>query len=206
MVDETSKRQNVKTSKEADEDLCRWTMDDGRLDHDQPAIHNRQSPIDNPRLLAVWRALEAVTDPEIPVISVIEMGIVADVRVEHRRVIVDMTPTFVGCPALDVIRENIRAAIHALGEPDVEVNVVFDPPWSSDRITKEGRRKLKDFGLAPPVHACGASVAAPNLECTPCPYCESTNTNLESIFGPTLCRSIHYCRDCLQSFEHFKPV
>jgi len=163
-------------------------------------------PIGNPRITAIWRALETVTDPEIPVISVVDMGIIADVRVEDRRVAVDMTPTFVGCPALDMIRENIALAVRAAGEVEVIVNVVFDPPWSSDRITEAGRRKLKAFGLAPPVRACGPASVAPSLERIECPYCDSTNTDVESIFGPTLCRSIHYCRNCLQSFEHFKPV
>jgi len=188
-----------------DEDQRRLSFDDCRLVHDEPAIPNRQSPFDNSRLAAVWRALESVTDPEIPVINIVEMGIVADVRANATRVIVDMTPTFVGCPALEVIREGIRSAIQALGERDVDVNVVFDPPWTSDRISDEGRRKLKNFGLAPPGRACGAA-ATPSLDRISCPYCESTETDLESIFGPTLCRSIHYCRNCLQSFEHFKPV
>jgi len=87
----------------------------------------------------------------------------------------------------------------------VTVNVVFDPSWTSDRISASGREKLKAFGLAPPGERCsGGSVQT--LERTPCPYCNSLDTDLESLFGPTLCRSIHYCRSCLQSFEHFKAV
>ncbi len=206
MVDETSKRQNVEKSPKRDEDHWRSTNVEGRINHDQSGTDNRKSAIDKHRLAAVWGALEAVADPEIPVINVVEMGIVADVRVLDQRIIVDMTPTFVGCPALDVIREGIRSAVRALGEQDVEVNVVFDPPWTSDRITDVGRRKLKDFGLAPPGSQCGVSATTPNLDRIPCPYCDSTDTDIESIFGPTLCRSIHYCRNCLQSFEHFKPV
>ena len=91
------------------------------------------------------------------------------------------------------------------GELNVCVNVVYHPPWTSDRITDEGRRKLKEFGLAPPGARCGGG-ASPDLEQAPCPYCDSTETDLESVFGPTLCRSIHYCRNCLQPFEHFKAV
>jgi ring-1,2-phenylacetyl-CoA epoxidase subunit PaaD len=153
----------------------------------------------------IRRVLETVTDPEIPVVNVIEMGIIADVRIEADGVIVDMTPTFVGCPALDVIRESIRAAVTGLGETDVTVNVVFDPPWTTDRINESGRRKLKEFGLAPPGERCSAT-GSPDLERVACPHCDSSNTELESLFGPTLCRSIHYCHDCLQSFEHFKSV
>lgn len=177
MVNETSKRQNAKTPKETDGSDCS----------------------------AVWKALESVTDPEIPVVNVVEMGIIAGVRLEGDEVVIDMTPTFVGCPALDVIRENIRTAVSAVTPAQVRVNVVFDPPWTSERISEKGRQKLKAFGLAPPSGQRSVG-AMPTLERTPCPYCDSVDTDLESIFGPTLCRSIHYCRSCLQSFEHFKAV
>ena len=103
----------------------------------------------------VWTALATVTDPEIPVISIIDMGMVASVSIDAGIVIVRMTPTFAGCPALDVIRNNISDAIQAAGFDQVRVDVVFDPPWTSDRITEVGRRLLKEFGLAPPGRACG---------------------------------------------------
>ncbi len=157
----------------------------------------------------VWAAVASVTDPEIPVLSVVELGIVPDVRVEadgnRTHIEVDMCPTFAGCPALEVMAGNIRQAVEAAGFDDVKVNVVFDPPWTSDRISEEGLRKLKAFGLAPPVR-CGGEVKREMLEHVACPFCDSTNTTLESIFGPTLCRAIHYCNTCLQSFEQFKPV
>ncbi|MCH9003002.1 MAG: phenylacetate-CoA oxygenase subunit PaaJ [Planctomycetes bacterium] len=159
----------------------------------------------SPRERAVWRSLEGVLDPEIPVINVIDLGIIAAVRAGDEGVEVDMTPTFAGCPALDVIRQDIAEAVKAIGEDRVTVNVVYDPPWTSDRITPDGRRKLKEFGLAPPGKRCTGG-ELPNLESTLCPYCDSTNTEMESIFGPTLCRSIHYCHACKQSFEHFKAV
>lgn len=157
------------------------------------------------RLSTIHRALETVTDPEIPVITIIEMGMIANVRLEDTGVIVDMTPTFAGCPALNMIRDDIRKAVQNVGEENVCVNVVYDPPWTSDRITPEGLKKLREFGLAPPGKRCTGG-QSPDLENTPCPFCDSTNTDLESIFGPTLCRSIHYCQNCLQSFEHFKAV
>jgi len=189
-------------------------------------IGNRQSAIGDPRLAAIWNALESVTDPEIPVLSVVDMGIVADVRVEEDSVAVDMTPTFVGCPAVDVMRSAIHDAVAALGERNVAVNVVFDPPWTSDRITEKGRERLLAFGLAPPKREgtrglrdggtqksrAGSArrsfvpLDVGRLERVACPFCHSTNTTMESMFGPTLCRSIHYCNDCLQSFEHFKNV
>lgn len=169
-------------------------------------IGNRQSEIGNARISAIWRALETVTDPEIPVLSVVDMGIIADVRVRDDGVSIDITPTFAGCPAVDVIRGDIRAAVQAVGEMNVTVNVVYDPPWTSDRLTEAGRKKLEAFGVAPPqATRCGAA-SMPSLDGVACPHCHSVETDLESLFGPTLCRSIHYCRNCRQSFEHFKQV
>jgi len=152
----------------------------------------------------VWRALERVTDPEIPVLNVVDLGIIAAVRIHGNHVEVDMTPTFAGCPALDVIREEIRQSVSEAMQHAVTVHVVYDPPWTSDRISEEGRRKLKAFGLSPPGPRCGSIPAS--LEKVACPFCESKDTRLDSIFGPTLCRSMHYCESCRQSFEHFKPV
>lgn len=154
----------------------------------------------------VWQALQAVADPEIPPLSILDLGIITDVRVERDGVTVDMTPTFAGCPALDMIRENITEAVAQLGDDRVTVNIVYDPPWTTDRITETGRRVLKEFGLAPPGRQCGGGSAVPDLDRVPCPHCDATDTELESLFGPTLCRSIHYCKSCRQSFEHFKPV
>ena len=154
---------------------------------------------------AIWQALETVKDPEIPVVTVVEMGMIAAVRLEGDHAVVDMTPTFVGCPALGIICDDIRKAVSGLCATLVTVNVVYDPPWTTDRISEAGRRKLKEFGLAPPGAACpGGNL--PDLEKVTCPHWESTDTDLESMFGPTLCRSIHYCQNCLQSFEYFKPV
>ena len=171
------------------------------------AVHSKgfTDGVNDDRHDRVMSVLQHVNDPEIPVLSVVDLGIIAAVRVEADGVTVDMTPTFVGCPALDVIRGDIRRAVEEIGEKNVAVNVVFDPPWTSDRITENGRRVLKEFGLAPPGRRCGTN-ESPDLGATPCPFCDSQDTELESIFGPTLCRSIHYCRSCLQSFEHFKSV
>ncbi len=153
----------------------------------------------------IWDALAGVPDPEIPPLSIVELGMIAAVRVAEDHAEVDMTPTFAGCPALALIREEIERAVHAAGEHEVVVNTVFDPPWTTERISEVGRRKLKEFGLAPPGRRC-AGDSLPDIELVPCPHCDSTETDLESIFGPTLCRSIHYCRTCRQSFEHFKAV
>lgn len=150
------------------------------------------------------QAIESVTDPEIPVLSVIDMGIIAGVRLQDQFVAVDITPTFVGCPAVDTIRDNVRSALHAIGEQKVEVNLVFDPPWTTQRITERGRQKLKEIGFSPPFKGIvQIGLPPPNV---PCPHCDSTKTCMESMFGPTLCRAIYYCHQCRQSFEHFKTV
>lgn len=158
----------------------------------------------DPRSRAVWQAIESVTDPEIPVLSVVDMGIIANVRLDPRRVTVDVTPTFVGCPAVDLIRANIAAALAAIGEKEVEVNIVFDPPWTTERMSEVGRQKLKEVGFSPPTRPLvQIGLATPNV---PCPFCDSSNTAMESMFGPTLCRAIYYCNACRQSFEHFKTI
>ena len=156
---------------------------------------------------AVWSALAEVEDPEIPVISVVDLGVVRDVQVEGERVHVEFTPTFLGCPALEVMRAQIGAAIEALGgEP--EVAVIQDDSWSTDKITPDGREKLRAAGFAPPAPR---EAGAPNLvqlksAVFRCPYCGSTQTRLENIFGPTPCRSIRYCSSCRQPFEQFKTI
>ncbi len=154
----------------------------------------------------VWDALQDVKDPEIPLISLVELGMISEVSVTSGRVSVKMLPTFAGCPALDVMREQIVHAVRGAGFEEVGVDVVFDPPWSTDRITAEGLAKLKAFGLALPGR-CGEEGASESaLRNVACPFCGSKDTDLESIFGPTLCRAIHYCTECQQSFEQFKPV
>ena len=164
------------------------------------------SPTDVPATERIWNALQTVTDPEIPVISVIELGIIQDVYVENGAATIEMCPTFAGCPALDYMRDDIRKAVTSAGFEAVNVRVVFDPPWTTDRITDIGRQKLKEFGLAPPKKCIGSALTEQHISDVACPFCDSKNTALESIFGPTLCRAIHYCNACQQSFEQFKPV
>jgi ring-1,2-phenylacetyl-CoA epoxidase subunit PaaD len=160
----------------------------------------------------VWKALAEIPDPEIPVVSVVDLGVVRDVAVHGERVHIEFTPTFLGCPALEVMRDTMADAVRALGaEPDVEV--VLDDSWSTDRITPEGRRKLRESGFAPPrlrSEVVGAGHAPPLVQLQrqifKCPYCGSTDTSLENIFGPTPCRSIRYCANCRQPFEQFKTI
>ncbi len=167
---------------------------------------SRETSIADPAEKRVWDALETVMDPEIPLISTVELGLIAGVEVDGAAATVSITPTFAACPALDLIRSQIREAVTAAGFSPVSVETVYDPPWTSDRVSESGRRKLKEFGLAPPKRMNGRCMQPQDLVGVACPYCDSTQTVLESAFGPTLCRSIHYCDGCRQSFEHFKPV
>jgi ring-1,2-phenylacetyl-CoA epoxidase subunit PaaD len=155
----------------------------------------------------VWEALAGIPDPEIPVISVVDLGVVRGVQVEDGRVRVEFTPTFLGCPALEVMRDQMAACIAGLGaEPEVEV--VLDDSWSTDRITPEGREKLRAAGLAPPAPRSAEAPALVQLQAKGfrCPYCGSRDTALENIFGPTPCRSLRYCQSCRQPFEQFKTI
>lgn len=155
----------------------------------------------------VWEALAEVPDPEIPVISLVDLGVVRDVAVEGDRVRVELVPTFLGCPALDVMRLQLAEAVRAVGgEP--EIDVIVDDSWSTDRITPEGRRKLRESGFAPPAPREAAAPTLVQLQTNAfrCPYCDSTDTKLENIFGPTPCRSIRYCQSCRQPFEQFKTI
>jgi ring-1,2-phenylacetyl-CoA epoxidase subunit PaaD len=155
----------------------------------------------------VWAALEEIPDPEIPVISLVDLGVVRDVRVEAGRVHVALTPTFLGCPALEAMRRALEAKVESLGAT-ADVEVIADDSWSTDRISPAGREKLRAAGLAPPAPRAAGPTTLVQLRSKAfrCPYCGSTETRLENIFGPTPCRSIRWCESCRQPFEQFKTI
>ena len=139
----------------------------------------------------VWAALDEIPDPEIPVISLVDLGVIRDVAVDGDRVRIELTPTFLGCPALEAMQRALEESVAALGgEPDVAV--ITDDSWSTDRITAAGREKLREAGFAPPAPRSGGPTTLVQLQSKAfrCPYCGSTETRLENIFGPTPCRSI----------------
>jgi ring-1,2-phenylacetyl-CoA epoxidase subunit PaaD len=156
---------------------------------------------------AVWAALDEILDPEIPVISLVDLGVVRNVAVEGEHVRIEFTPTFLGCPALEVMRRAMEEKVEALGgEP--EVAVIQDDSWSTDRISPAGREKLREAGFAPPAPRSAGATTLVQLQSKAfrCPYCGSTETRLENIFGPTPCRSIRWCESCRQPFEQFKTI
>jgi ring-1,2-phenylacetyl-CoA epoxidase subunit PaaD len=155
----------------------------------------------------VWAAIDEIPDPEIPVISLVELGIIRRVTVDGNAVRIELTPTFLGCPALEVMRRSLEETVAALGaEP--EIDVVQDDSWSTDKITPEGREKLRAAGFAPPAPRAAGATTLVQLQSRSfrCPYCSSTDTRLENIFGPTPCRSIRWCASCRQPFEQFKTI
>ena len=152
----------------------------------------------------VMKILNKVMDPEIPVVSLIEMGIIRNVEFESQKIIVTITPTFSGCPALKVMQDDIRTKLEVIGLP-VDIKTVLAPAWTSDWITEGAKQKLASYGIAPPDPVNDQLI---QLEPAPkaCPKCGSINTRMTNTFGSTLCKTIHTCNNCLEPFEAFKTV
>lgn len=154
---------------------------------------------------AVWAALSQVPDPEIPVVSIVDMGMVREVKVDGEGVSVTFTPTFSGCPALHVIRQSIEDAVRGLDVNDVEVKSTLTPPWTTDSILPDARERLREYGIAPPAPAEGSLISL-EPEPTSCPRCGSFNVRMTASFGPTLCKRLYVCEACREPFEGFKSV
>ncbi|HEY0970423.1 MAG TPA: 1,2-phenylacetyl-CoA epoxidase subunit PaaD [Gemmatimonadales bacterium] len=159
----------------------------------------------------LWSVLHTVLDPEVPVLSVVDLGIVRDVSVEEDgQVVVTVTPTYSGCPAVQVIERDILAAVRAAGADRARVRTVFSPPWTTEWISDEAREKLRAYGIAPPgpvERDTGELVTLRRrVESPRCPFCDSRDTEMRSEFGSTACKSIAYCNGCHQPFELFKAI
>lgn len=153
----------------------------------------------------IYQWLREVRDPEIPVLNVVEMGIVCKVQVYNKQTTVHITPTYSGCPAMSAIENNIRSHLKKKGLQEVKVKKDFSASWTTDWMTREARQKLKEFGIAPPEHRAQKNAHRPLAEKSiACPYCDSTRTSLQSEFGSTACKAQFYCKECEQAFEHFK--
>jgi ring-1,2-phenylacetyl-CoA epoxidase subunit PaaD len=157
----------------------------------------------------LYEILGTVPDPEVPVISVVELGIVREaVQREDGTVEVTITPTYSGCPAMYEIEKDVRSALESAGAPAVEVRTVLSPAWTTDWIPESAREKLRKYGIAPPGRAESGGLVTLTRARPPvaCPWCASRNTSLKSEFGSTACKAIHVCNDCRQPFDEFKAI
>jgi ring-1,2-phenylacetyl-CoA epoxidase subunit PaaD len=154
---------------------------------------------------AIWTILDRVCDPEIPVLSVTDLGIVREVKQTDDSIEIIITPTYSGCPAMDMIAVNIKAGLQAEGINNVTITSILSPAWTTDWMTENGKQKLKAYGIAPPVEEnpdkMALFAAQPAIEC---PRCNSLNTKLLSQFGSTACKAMHQCQDCKEPFDYFK--
>lgn len=180
---------------------------------EQP-VKEIRTPVMDEQEARVWNALAEVHDPEIPVLSLVDLKIIRSVKVDGEKVHVVMTPTFSGCPALNVMKQEVENRLIALGFIHVQVEFTYSVPWKTDMLDESTREKLRAFGIAPPVQLVlpqSPEGRKANLEHAleqpvPCPFCGSENTKLDSFFGATLCKQLFFCDSCHQSFDRFKPV
>lgn len=155
----------------------------------------------------LWAILEEVRDPEVPVLSIVDLGIVRDVRLEGDEVVVDITPTYSGCPAMHEIERSVVGALAARGLA-ARVRTIFAPAWTTDWMSEGAKEKLRAYGIAPPGRAAEATLVPlmRRSAAVPCPFCGSHDTDTRSDFGSTACKSLHFCSACHQPFEHFKAI
>lgn len=155
---------------------------------------------------SIMALLEPISDPEIPVLSIVDMGVIRAVNITGDGVEVVITPTYSGCPAMNVIEMEIRATLKSQGI-DATVKTVLSPPWTTDWLTERGRERLREYGIAPPVESSVDKNAlfAEERE-VPCPQCQSTHTKMISQFGSTACKAMYKCNDCLEPFDYFKCI
>jgi len=142
----------------------------------------------------IWELLNTVSDPEIPAISVVELGVIRDVIFQENSFIISITPTYSGCPAVKAFQDDIKICLKENGIENFELKIVYSPAWTTDWMTEETKEKLRKYGISPP------------SEKAICPQCNSKSTTLVSEFGATACKSFHKCNDCLEPFEHFKCI
>ncbi len=155
---------------------------------------------------SIWKLLEEVPDPEIPVLSVIDLGIIRKVEVLPELVEVTITPTYTGCPAMMLFEDDIKAKLKENGIEPVEIKTTYDPPWTTDWLSEDAKQRLQDYGIAPPEQKTTDKNAllVDARESVTCPQCKSTNTRMISQFGSTACKALYQCNDCMEPFDYFK--
>jgi ring-1,2-phenylacetyl-CoA epoxidase subunit PaaD len=154
----------------------------------------------------IWKLLETVADPEVPVLTILDLGIVRDVKINNEEIEVIITPTYTGCPAMDMIAMNIRLALIENGFTKIKITTVLSPAWTTDWMSEEGKSKLKAYGIAPPnpkQQVCNDKLFA-DAEGVQCPQCNSYHTIRISEFGSTACKALYQCSDCKEPFDYFK--
>ena len=156
----------------------------------------------------VWGFLKEIPDPEIPVITIEELGVLRDVEVTPKKVIVTITPTYTGCPAMKMFEDDIISTLKQHGIENIKIKMVYSPAWTTDWMTKEAKEKLKEYGIAPPVDGSADKgvLFANGPKVVICPRCNSKNTTLKSQFGSTACKALYVCNDCLEPFDYFKCI
>lgn len=154
----------------------------------------------------IWALLEEVKDPEVPAVSVVELGIVRAVHWDGKELSIDVTPTYSGCPATELIEELIAEALRAAGFRNPKIKQVLTPAWTTDWITDEGKEKLRAFGIAPPVGSSSKMSLLGESEVLTCPHCGSQDTERVSEFGSTACKALYRCKECLEPFDYFKCI
>lgn len=156
----------------------------------------------------IWEFLSEIPDPEIPVITVTELGVIREVELNDEKVIVTITPTYTGCPAMKLFEDEIIKTLHQKGIKEVDIKMVYSPAWTTAWISDEAREKLRKYGIAPPIKGTEDKgilfEAGPKV--VPCPLCSSKNTTLKSQFGSTACKALYTCDDCLEPFDYFKCI
>lgn len=168
-------------------------------------------PVQHKDVAAIWNLLQEVHDPEVPVLTILDLGVVRQVEIEpDGKLVITITPTYSGCPAMDTIRMQIRMVLLQNGYNNIQINTTLSPAWTTDWMTETGRNKLKAYGIAPPYYNANNANAATATDelfsdtAVPCPRCNSNNTHLVSRFGATSCKSLYQCDDCLEPFDYFK--
>ena len=152
----------------------------------------------------IWERLSLIPDPEVPVISIVELGVVRDVRWDGKQLHIVITPTYTGCPAMQLFVAEIKAAMHEQGFDNLEISTVYSPAWTTDWLTPEAKEKLRKYGIAPPVKSAADNDPFAPQPMVPCPRCEAEDTKLISQFGATACKSLYTCNECKEPFEYFK--
>jgi ring-1,2-phenylacetyl-CoA epoxidase subunit PaaD len=155
----------------------------------------------------IFEYLSEIPDPEIPVISIVELGVIRDILAEGKNITVKLTPTYSGCPAMKQMEDDVRKKLAGLGFENIEIKTIYNPPWTTDWLSTEAKLKLQKYGIAPPEESStDKSFLTGKQKDVTCPRCKSTETNMVSQFGSTACKALYQCKNCLEAFDYFKCI